>query len=1068
MNDFKMFLSVLAIVFASILAPEMKAMASPEGPGNLQETRQNRKVEGTVFAKNGEPLIGVSVTIRGTSIGTATDADGRFSLSTNSTNAILVFSYVGFKTQAYPANQSFYHIIMEEDALMMDEVVVTAMGIKKERKALGYSVQEIKSDELLKNKSSNVINSLNGKIAGVNITQGGGAAGAGSNIVLRGGTSLERDNQPVFVIDGIIYDNGTNIGGNSAFDGAMRTSTTYGNRVMDINPEDVESMSVLKGPAAAALYGSRAAAGVIVITTKKGEEGKTEVNFSSKFSSSWANRYPERQDRYKRGYYNESGVFNNYTTQSWGDPFGSGESMYNNIEDFFQNGSIWDNSVSISGGDKNGAFFVSASRYDQEGIVLTTGYDKNTFRFNGDRKYGNLTVSANVSYSIASTDKTLTSGGLYDGSGSGTLPALYTWARSENMQKYLNDDGTKYRMFEGLQELEDDVENPYWTLNWNRLTDKTNRFTGTISPSYKVADWFNIIYRAGIDTYTTNDRTLIAPGGAVRKTYQDGKLSENDFVYEYLTSNLMLNFNKTFGDFDFNLLLGQSIEDTKIKVNRRMGYSFVSSGIYSFENVNDENKFLQSTNSRKRLMGLYGELRASYKNIAYLTVTGRNDWTSTLPVENRSYFYPSFSGSVVFSELLPKSEAFSFGKIRASWAKVGKDTDPYATSTQLWSPREYLGGLTGTGNNWTRGNPYLKPEITKSTEIGLEMRFLNGRLGFDYTYYINKSENQIVQPRLSQTTGYILLSTNVGDITNKGMELSITGTPIETRDFTWEATLNLSGNRGKVNNLLTGQDVLYVTDAQVGNAKAASFNGGDFMAISGSRWSRNESGNVILDWNTGMPTTDGLTTYYIANREPKLIGGFNNSLDYKNWNLSFLFDFRIGGAIYNGTDYNMTLAGMSKRSMDRESLTITGVAKNPTTGEYENKTYTFQADQHYDIDKGGGVIQKRYGKQIIREYWNNYYGVETENFVTKTNWLRLRSVSLAYTLPKSLLEKQKVLKNASVNVSGNNLLLFTNYKGLDPETSAAGSGVTGSGSTGIDNCGVPATASVTVGVNLTF
>lgn len=470
-------------------------------------------------------------------------------------------------------------------------------------------------------------------------------------------------------------------------------------------------------------------------------------------------------------------------------------------------------------------------------------------------------------------------------------------------------------------------------------------------------------------------------------------------------------------------------------------------------------------------MGVYGEFRAAYKNIAYMTVTSRNDWTSTLPVANRSYFYPSVSGSFVFTELMPKSDILSFGKVRASWARVGKDTDPYATATTLWSPREFLAGV-GTGNAWTRGNPYLLPEISESYEFGLEMRFFKGRLGVDYTYYNNQSKDQITTPRLSQTTGYILLSTNVGQITNKGMELSISGKPIETKDFTWDMALNVAGNRGRVSGLLTGQNVLYVTDVQIGNAKAASFNNGLFMGISGSEWNRDKDGNVILDVNTGMPTSSGLTTLQIGNREPTLSGGFNNSLQYKNWNLSFLLDFRLGGDIYNGTDYWMTSQGMSLRSQDRESLTINGVVDSGTKDAngaiiYTPKTFTYEAGKIYDIKSGTKIIQQS-GEYLIRNYWTSSYANESANYMTNTNILRLRSISLSYNLPENLIKRQHIIKGASATLTGTNLFLLTNYKGMDPETSAAGSGVTGSSSVGMDYCGVPATAGFSVGINLTF
>jgi len=1033
---------------------------------------QTKTVTGKVTnASDGGSMANVTVSIKGKPVSTQTNPDGSFTIKAESGD-ILIFRAVGSKErQQLIGSDATINISLAGSEEALEEVVVTAMGIKKEKKALGYAVQDIKSDELMKNKTANVVNSLAGKIAGVNVTQASGSAGAGAQIILRGGTSLERDNQPLFVVDGVIYDNSTVIGGNSAFDGAQATATSNSNRVMDINPEDIDNVSVLKGPAAAALYGSRAAAGAIIITTKKGQEGRTEIGFSSRFSNNWVNRLPEQQGKYKRGYYNSAGVLDDYTTQSWGEKFGSNDVVYNNVKDFFQHSTVFDNSVNLSGGNKNGSFYLSGSRFDQKGIVPNTSFDKTTFRFNGDQKFGKLTVGANVGYSLANTDKTLTSAGLWGSGGTGAMESLYSWSRSDNMKKYLNDDGTKYRMFEGRQPLEDDIENPYWTINKNILGDNTERITGSINATMPIFDWWNLTYRVGMDSYLTKNSTIIGEGGAIKKPWQQGMMSESDFKYNYWSSNIMSNFNKKVGDFDLGALIGFFSEQTKTTTNRRMGYHFEVDNFYSFENIAAANKQFSVNNTKKRLFGLYGELRASYKNMLFLNVTGRNDWTSTLPVDNRSYFYPSIGGSFVFTELMKdnRPDWLDFGKLRASWARVGKDANPYVTNTYLWRPVEYLGGIVGAGNNWQKGNPFLKPETTGSFEVGAELRFFKGRLGVDYAYYTNNSYNQILSPRLGQSTGYIFISLNGGDIYNKGMELSLTGKPIVKNDFVWESTLNMSRNKGTVDNLLAGVNILYVTDVQVGNAKAASFNGGNFMAISGSKWTRTPDGKVVLDANTGMPTSDNQTTYDIGNREPKLTGGFNNSLTYKNFNLSFLFDFRIGGDIYNGTDYAMTINGMSKRTEDRDKLILSGAIRNGGTNEspvFEDKTFTFMADQMYDIK---GVPTS--GKKIIQDYWSDFYARESANFMVNTNWLRLRNISVAYNFSDGVLKNagiSKVVKGLTATLTGTNLWLLTNYKGLDPEASAAGSGVAGSSSVGIDYNGVPSTAGVMFGLNFRF
>lgn len=1056
-------LVLLALFGTTSFAPVYASGA--EGVQNFQSIQQTKKITGKVVDSAGEPIVGASVLVKEAGTGSVSDLDGKFTVEA-AQGYTLMISFVGYRTtEIKVTNESFYLVTLSDDAQALNEVVVTAMGIKKDRKSLGYAVEDIDSEELMRNKSVNPINSLAGKIAGVNITQGGGAAGSGSQIILRGGTSLERDNQPLFVVDGVIYDNSTNILGNSAFDGSTSTASTNANRVMDINPEDIENMSVLKGPAAAALYGSKAAAGVVIITTKKGKEGAVEVNFSTKYTTQWATNLPKTQRKYGRGFvedqYDAAGnytgtTYNDFSYNSWGEPIAEGVPTYNNIDDFFKQGGAWDTNLSVAGGTKNSNFYLSGSYYNQDGIIPTTGYEKATFRFNGEQKWKMFTFGANVAYSQANTDKTLTSAGLYGSSGSGTMEGVYRWSPVDDMTHYMNEDGTRYRMFGDRLDVTEERDNPYWILNKNKLQDNTERFTGSFSVKADITDWWWISYRMGIDSYTTDDSKVIAAGGVYKLDWQKGMYSENSYRYKYLSTNLMTNFNKSFGDFNFNLMLGTSTDDTRTWSNYRMAWNFEVPGFYSFDNATNENRDFSSSRTQKRLVGVFGEFRADWKNTLFLTVSGRNDWSSTLPIENRSYFYPSVSGSFVFTELLPKSDWLSFGKVRASWARVGKDTSPYALETALWPSQSFLGGLTGVSNYWQAGNAALKPEITESTEIGLEMRFFNNRLRFDYAFYTNNSYNQIMSPRLSNATGYILRSVNAGDVYNKGMELSIGGTPIQTKDWTWETTVNLSGNRGTVKNLMEGVEILYVTDVQVGNAKAASFPDGNFMAISGSEWKRDEQGRVVLDKN-GLPTKGTNANLEIGNREPTFSGGWNNTLSYKGWSLNMLWEFRVGGHVYNGTEYAMTLAGVSELSANRERIEVSGVNTN---GEYV--TNVFEADKTYMYNG-----KETSGKTIIANYYQDIYPNETANFMTKVNALRLRTLSLSYNLPKSWLLKTNVIKRAMITATANNILLFTNYNG-DPEVAAAGSGAVGSSSVGIDYCGVPATASFSFGINLTF
>ena len=1040
--------------------------------------QQQVRITGTVVDSQGVPVPGASVIVKENATGTMTDQNGKFTISARP-GTRLEFSCIGYATIDVPAVDGM-QVIMSEDNEFLEESVVTALGIKRERKSLGYAVEDIKAEELMRNKTANAINSLSGKIAGVNVTQSSGAAGSGAQIILRGGTSGSegKDNQPLFIVDGVIYDNSSRLVGNSGFDGTSKSATTTSNRVMDINPEDIETMSVLKGPAAAALYGSRAANGVVIITTKKGKEGAVEVNFNTKFTSSHVTRLPEVQKQYTRGYMEDTYVagkytgttFNDFAYTSWGEK--SSAATYDNLGNFFQAGNIFDNSLSIAGGTKNSNFYLSGGYYDQTGVVPGTGYKKYSFRFNGEQKVGKFTFTVNAAYSDAHTDKTLTSGGLYLSSGTGALGAAYTWSPFDDMTHYLNEDGSRYRMFGERLDAWDEKDNPYWIINKNKLYDDTKRFTGSVTAKVDIASWWWISYRLGIDTYNQTNSNLIHSGGAIKRAWKDGMISDNLFNYQYLNHNVISNWNWKVSDFDFNVLAGFTSDQITTDANYKMAWNFSVPDFYSYANTSTDYKAFDHSATKKRLFGVFGELRASWKDILFLTVTGRNDWTSTLPVENRSYFYPSVSGSFVFTQMLQDlgvmdDSILSFGKLRASWAQVGKDTGVYETATSLWPVHTYVDGMTGIGNYWNRGNPYLKPEITRSTEIGLELSFLKNRLHLDVAYYTNDSFNQILSPRGPQSTGYIFCSTNAGNVYNKGVEVSISATPIETKNFSWDIGFNAAGNRGTLDGLPDGTNVMYVTDVQYAGAQAASFNGGNFMAIAGTKWTRDDKGNVVLNDNYFPTYTNDLVE--VGNREAKVSGGFNNTIRFKNFTFNMLWEYRIGGDVINGTLYAMDVAGVSKRSADwrNQTLTVTGVQQvgKDADGKPIYSDVVSQSWNANDVYEFNG--QQKLGYNIIKDYYTSYYQKETANYITSVNSLRLRTISVNYDLPAALLKKVGFIKRASFNVAANNLLLFTNYYG-DPESAASGAGVGGSSSVGFDYCGVPATAGFTVGLNLTF
>mgnify|MGYP003574993787 FL=1 len=1035
----------------------------------MQVMAQQKTITGKVTSQeDGLPIPGASIKIKGTNTGVQTQTDGTYSISAKQGD-VLQFIFLGMKTyEATVGSSSVINADLSSDSQVLGEVVVTALGIKKEKRALGYSVSDIGAEELMKNKNTNVVNSLVGKVPGVNITQFGGSAGAGASITIRGGTSSSegRQNQPLFVVDGIIYDNSTSSTGNTGTDGLSRSNTTYSNRVMDINPEDIETLSVLKGAAAAALYGSRAADGAIIITTKRGAEGATSVNYATRLSTSWANKLPEVQKEFGVGAYAVNGTFDDLNSySSWGKKLTSANPTYDNIGTFFQNAGVFDNNINVSGGSKNGTFFLSASNFDQSGIVPNTGYNKTTFRLNGQQKYGKLTVDANVAYSIADMDRTLTTSGLYGGGGVGSMGALYNWPTVFDIKNYINIDGSQYRPYAATLDLQSDMDNPYWIINQNELTSKTKRLTGGVNANYNVTKWWDLSARLGYDQHTTDDYTYIAPGSAVAPLYQNGRLSKNDVDYSFLSTMVMSNFHKTFGDFETHLMVGATTEDIHRQLQNHWGYSFITAGTISLNNIANTNKFFTDRTIKQRLLGVFGEAGVSYKNLAYLTITHRNDWSSSLPVDNYSYSYPSVSGSVVFTELIPKNDILSYGKIRASWAQVGKSTDPYSTVTYTNQPY-IIGNYTAVGNQWAAGNPVLKPEIQSSWEVGGEFRFLKGRIGLDYTYYYGKTKNQIAQPRLSNAGGFIFSSLNTGSVINKGMEIALSGKPIDQKDFTWDVMLNFSYNKGRLGEFLPGVAYFYPTDAQFGTVKAASIpNGGFFLGMTGQTYYRelDANGQEIANGRYQVDPTTGLyrinsNNPIVGNREPSFIGGINNTFRYKKLSLAVLLDVRKGGAIFNGTEYALVSNGLSKRTLlnDRQSVTVTGV--NSTTGAEFSQTY--HADQTYTI--GATTVA---GTAMIQRYWANH-AANSYNFLTDVNWLKLRSVTLSYDFG-SLVKQVKFIKGLSATAVGTNLLTWTNYKGMDPEVSAAG-GTGGAGSTGIDYLGVPAVATFTFGLNVRF
>ncbi|WP_162183635.1 SusC/RagA family TonB-linked outer membrane protein [Wocania ichthyoenteri] len=982
-------------------------------------------IKGKVSTDDGLPLAGATVLEKGTSNGATTDFDGNYSITVSSDNAVLVFSYVGMiSEEVVVTNRSEIDVVLKEDIAVLNEVVVTSFGRKEQKRSLGYAVQTIKGDVIEESQQPNVANTLQGQIAGVQVTSSGGTPGASSSILIRGGTSIDGNNQPLFVIDGLPIDNET-LGEPIGASGQLARTVSNSNRALDINPSDIESISVLKGPAAAALYGIRASNGAIIITTKSGKSGVTKFNYSSTFETMSVNQVPDTQSAFQQGI----GGVDTDTHLSWG-PALSG-TAYNNFDNFFTTGDLTTHNLSASGGSESATFYFSGSRTDQKGIIPNTDYDRTTVKIKGNTKVlKNLTIGGSANYTNSNSLKPLEGPGVLGGSG-GVMIGLINWPKNDDVRNYLNADNSP-RNFGS-------IDNPIWSARNNTNKDKLDRFIGLYNMSYDPFNWLNISYKYGLDFYNQHFEGLRTPGTTLTGN-QDGGLFLSENSSKIKTSNLIFTLNKEIVDgLNSTLLLGNNVEWTNTSTTTLFGTDFNNSDFVGIRNTSNvlSDQFI----TRKRIVSAFGSLQFDYKRIAFLSFTGRNDWTSTLPRQNRSFFYPSVGASLVFSELLDLGEEslLSYGKIRGTWAEVGKDAPAHKLASSLENNPGTGGGFrTGFFGN----NPFLKPETTASFEIGTDLRFFKNKLGVDFTYYNIESNDQITQPRVSQGAGFVFLLVNGGTVENEGYEIALNAVSIRNNNFSWNVNVNWSTNKSKLVSLPSELPLFVQSDAITvsGLAQGASFVGETFFGLEGSSWQRNDNGDLVIGAD-GYPIV--LTNQNLnANREPDWIGGITNTFKYKDFGLSFLFDFRQGGDIFNGTEHELVKSGLSTKTIDRGATTVfDGVLADGSPN-----TQQVVLDQNY---------------------YQNIYARNAQNFIEDGSWVRLRYISLNYNLPESIISKLPI-KSASLNLTGKNLLLFTDYSGSDPEVDSGGAGVRGTGSIGIDYAGTPTTKGVSLGINVSF
>lgn len=971
-------------------------------------------VTGVVTGKeDGLPLPGVSIIIKGTTTGTTTDAEGRYSLNAPA-NAILQFSFIGYLTQELKIPDSHVlNVVMATDTRQLGEVVVTALGIRRERRALGYSVTEVKGDVVNEVPNQNIANSLNGKVSGLQVIASSGAPGEASRVVVRGGNkSLTGNNEALWVVDGVPISNDND--GNGANNEVEGVATP--NRAADINPDDIASVTVLKGSAASVLYGNRGSNGVILITTKSGRsvDGKAVVTFTTSNGFDKPLRLPSFQSVYAQGL---NGVYSEGGSRSYG-PRITGQTVFsagananvtlqafNPRKDFLRTGFNTDNNLSFSQGSDKSTYFLSVGYNRQNSIVPNQQYSKASLRFNGTNQISSkIGIGFNLAYIRSWGD--VASGGQ---SGSNPFFALFNMPVSWNLNNYgyVRPDGRQINFRGGA------FDNPLWTVHKTFFGTEADRILGGVNFSYKPLSWLDFSYKLGNDYYMD-----------IRKQFRDintgsfpqGSLINDNIYRQQINSTLLVNVNHQLNtDFGLEFTAGQDYNQRRVKQTTQTGTALTLPGIANMNNVQAFNPDFEFQ-SKRRLIGIFGDLKLNYKSYLFLNLTGRNEWSSTLPQSNRSYFYPGINASFVFSDAFGLTEGFmNFGKIRAGFAKTARDANPYLVFNTFVAAAPAdgftngisfpFGAIPGFTFNPTINNANLKPENTKEVEFGAEFRFWDNRIGLDATYFHNVNANGIVPVDISPASGATNAVLNAGKTRANGIEVGLNITPVKTTDFRWDANITFSRIRSKVLETFPGVEQIYLGGFG-GNPAIFAVKGERYGTIISSGYARDEKGNILVD-DTGIPVpVDGIKLGHV---EPDWTGGIRNSFNYKGVGLDFLIDTRQGGFLFNGTTELLEFYGVSKHTLNREQDYIfPGV--NETTGAPNT------------------VVVKRDAN------WYSNAQVD-EAYVYKNSWVKLREANLNYTYT---LKANKYVRAITLGVYGRNLFLWTKVPDVDPESSSFG------------------------------
>ncbi|WFE83258.1 SusC/RagA family TonB-linked outer membrane protein [Parabacteroides chongii] len=1053
----KRFKSVSMILLAGALGFNGNAFANPN-TGNLaiDISQQDTKVTGTVEDEFG-PVAGASVVIKGTTTGTMTDMDGHFTLEGVKKGDIIQISFIGFATQDIPyTGQATLNVKLVEDAQKLDEVVVTALGMKRDKKALGYAMQELKGDELLSSREPNLANSLSGKVSGLQIVRSSNGVGGSSKIVLRGNNSLTGSNQPLIVVDGTPMDNFTggvdDVWGNSGAD--------MGNGLSDINPEDIESMTVLKGASAAALYGSRAGNGVILITTKSGKKNEgLGITVNAGITTESIFLKPDLQNSFGQG---SVGAYDNQSRLSWG-PKAEGQMVsdwlgrqvplktYDNIDAFFNTGTSFNEGVSFQQNIKGTSVFSSINRSDDAGITPESKLNKTNITLRATTfldEAEKWKIDAKVNYINMNAHNRPIQGV----NPSNAFNTIYNLPRSLNVAEFKQDVDEQGNMI-WWDASKNPQENPYWVTKYRQNNDTRNRLLGNIALKYAPTNWFDIELRGGTDYYTTTKNEKVYAGGNTTPSglYNEGSETFYENNYSFLATARKDNLIDRLGGFvSFG---GNLMMQKRTKMNASAGELLVPN-LFSLNNgINKPT--VTSELIRRKMNSLYGSLQLNWDGYLFLDVTARNDWSSTMSKANRSYFYPSVSLSGVISDMVPKlggqmPEWFTFAKVRASYAEVGNDLDPYQLYNNFTVGKDENGNTTAAPGN-VLFDSTVRSELIKSWEAGFDVRFFNNRLGLDAAWYKTNATRQLLNLPMDPFSGYSSRKVNAGNIQNEGIEISLNGAILDNpKGLSWNSTAQFSLNRNKIIDLYPGVTLYDIKTLDA--IQIVAVQGSYYGDIYGQTFQRVEDKNdpdygKIIVGEDGLPLiTTGKSK--VGNQSPDWMLGWTNSFAYKGFNLSFLVDFRIGGDLYSATASNLYVRGNAAGTVvngNRQDFVVPNSVVQTSNGYADNKV---------------PVTHQNYWERIGS---TGNYGLP-EMFTYDATNIRLRNITLGYDFNRAMLQKtpfQRLRLSATCN---NVWMIHYNLPGIDPESVSA----TNTNATGFENGAAPTSRSFTFNVTVGF